>query len=72
MKTKKSTKNETMQVAPQMKMEQKDYNLSLLSEANGMTLLVSQRGQVFVVDKKERKLVALNKGLAHGKQNLYK
>ncbi len=41
-----------------------DYSLSLLSEANGMTLLVSKDGQVFwvkrLVDKVQ--LISLNKG----------
>lgn len=41
-----------------------DYELSLLSEANGMTLLVSEKGQVFYVKKKGEKvsLKPLNEG----------
>ena len=41
-----------------------DYNLQLLSEANGMTLLVSEKGQVFWVKKTKdgEELVALNLG----------
>ena len=44
--------------------EEGDYSLKLLSESNGMTLLVSEIGQVFWVKKTKdgETLVPLNKG----------
>jgi len=47
-----------------MMIELGDYSLKLLSEANGMTLLVSEIGQVFWVKKTKNgeKLIPLNRG----------
>jgi hypothetical protein len=50
-------------------MEEQDYNLKCLSESNGMTLLVSEKGQVFWVKRRyigtpneDVELIPLNRG----------